>query len=34
MYLYILQVNAITRQIAYPDFITVDSELDRYYERV
>ena len=29
-----LQVEAITRQIAYPDFIKVDSELNKYYEKV
>lgn len=28
------QVEAITRQIAYPDFIEVDRELDRYYNSV
>ena len=28
------QVEAITRQIAYPQFIKIDSELDKYYEKV
>jgi len=28
------QVDAITRQIAYPDFIEVDSKLNQLYENV
>ena len=29
-----IQVDAITEQIAYPDFIKVDRELNRVYEEV
>ena len=29
-----LQVNAISRRIAYPDFIKSDSKLDEYYKEV
>ncbi|XP_065890272.1 endothelin-converting enzyme homolog isoform X2 [Dysidea avara] len=28
------KVNAITRQIAYPDFIKIDSKLDKFYEKL
>lgn len=27
-------MNAITRQIAYPDFVENNSELDKFYEDV
>ena len=30
----IYQVNAISRRIAYPDFIKTDSKLDEYYNKV
>ena len=29
-----LQVDAITEQIAYPDFITIDNDLDKVYSEV
>jgi len=32
--MYPLQVNAITRQVAYPDFVKDYSALDKFYEDV
>jgi len=34
LYIFMAQVDAITKQIAYPDFIKIDSELDSYYSQV